>query len=114
MGAVCPPRPHHPFRIWNILSGILFIFRDPFHVPVPSAGNSYLEQAVGETSSKACLRFLGKNVVVLTECRLSEARDGGETASTLCSCSPCTFAFYPPLDSTFCKIEYAFHVLSIP
>lgn len=83
-------------------------------MPVPSAGNSYLEQAIGETSSKACLRFLGMNVVVLTECRLSEARDGGETASTLCSCSPCTFAFYPPLDSTFCKIEYAFHVLSIP
>lgn len=95
MAAVCPPRPHHPLRIWSILSGILFIFRDPFHMPIPSVGSSYLEQAIGDTSSKACLWFLGKNVVVVTECRLSEARDGRDSkhvvfplSTSLCLLSP--------------------------
>lgn len=83
-------------------------------MPIPSVGSSYLEQAIGDTSSKACLWFLGKNVVVVTECHLSEARDRGETASMLCSRFPPPFAFYPPPDSTFCKKEYAFHVLSFP
>lgn len=42
---------------------MLFLFKDPFHMPVLSLGYSYLEHVVRKIQ-EACLGSVGKNVVI--------------------------------------------------
>lgn len=61
--AVSSPQPQLALGIWNSLSSIFFLFRDPFHMPVLSLDTSSLEH-MARQFQKPGLGSMGKKVVM--------------------------------------------------